>query len=48
MRFDGYLLGDWLCGDVFRNRTAESDPRHPEEYVYVLSDAIRYFSLQIQ
>jgi adenylate cyclase len=48
MRFEGYLQGDWLCGSVFRNATGNGDGRHTEEYVYVLSDSLRYFSLQTQ
>jgi adenylate cyclase len=46
MRFDGYLRGDWLCGHVFRNEDAgNAGARHSEDYIYLLSDAVRYFSM---
>lgn len=46
MRFSGYLNERWVCGDVFRSagNSGIEDPR--EEYVYVLSDGLRYFSPQ--
>jgi len=47
MKFEGYLKDRWVCGNVFRNRAGKAGADgYPEDYVYVLSDGLRYFSLK--
>jgi adenylate cyclase len=43
-QFDGYFSNLWLCGAVYRTVAASSDP--PVDYVYVLPDGLRYFSVK--
>jgi adenylate cyclase len=42
--FDGYLPNLWLCGTVYRNVAASNEPS--VDYVYVLPDGLRYFSVK--
>ena len=45
MRFEGYYKGRWLCGAIYRiNGTSPTGGN--EDYVYVLPDGLRYFSVQ--
>jgi class 3 adenylate cyclase/Flp pilus assembly protein TadD len=44
MQFDAYMSDVWLCGAVYRTVAASADPS--VDYVYVLPDALRYFSVK--
>jgi class 3 adenylate cyclase/Flp pilus assembly protein TadD len=44
MQFDAYMSNAWLCGAVYRTGAPSSDPS--VDYVHVLPDALRYFSVK--
>jgi adenylate cyclase len=44
VQFDGYFSNIWLCGAVYRNVAASNEPS--VDYVYVLPDGLRYFSVK--
>jgi adenylate cyclase len=48
MHFDGYMRNRWLCGHVYRNRSTSAPDSDSEsgDYVYVLADGLRYFSVE--
>jgi len=43
-QFDGYLPNFWLCGGVYRTVATLGNPR--ADYVYVLPDGLKYFSVK--
>jgi adenylate cyclase len=44
LQFDGYFSNLWLCGAVYRTDPASRDAR--VDYIYVLPDGLRYFSVK--
>jgi hypothetical protein len=44
VQFDGYFSNIWLCGAIYRTDLASSDAG--VNYVYVLPDGLRYFSVK--
>ncbi len=44
MQFDGYLSNLWLCGAIYRTVADSRDAG--VDYVHVLPDGLRYFSVK--